>query len=188
MRNSGTWASIVRSCLELEHVSIDLENLMERKVLSGNQTRFWTDCWIKNHGPLKNRFPILFALETSKDCFVADRWVHEDGFWHAKWSWRRHPSGRASGELDHLVSLINGLVLDSNLEDKWFWSLDNSGAFSNWRNKILHAPSDPEADAIRHEDIFPSVQRLSLLWAYNRSCKKLFSWENWIKNPGELAS
>nr|GEV58944.1 RNA-directed DNA polymerase, eukaryota, reverse transcriptase zinc-binding domain protein [Tanacetum cinerariifolium] len=32
----------------------------------------------------------------------------------------------------------------------------------NWRNKILHAPSNPEADAIRHEDIFPSVQRLSL--------------------------
>ncbi|GKB70176.1 RNA-directed DNA polymerase, eukaryota, reverse transcriptase zinc-binding domain protein [Tanacetum coccineum] len=292
MRNSGMWASIVRSCLELEHMSIDLDNLMERKVLSGNQTHFWTDCWIKNHGPLKNPFPILYALETSKDCFVADRWVLEDGFWHAKWSWRRHPSGRAYGELDHLVSLINGLVLDSNLEDKWFWSLDNSRVFSvkslsravqdklflnndpappftwnswvprkvnvcvwrlalnqlpirsnligrgvsipsivclfcgideesqhhcflssskikiiwrklwswwrspplynpsleeilngksgfienksvaklfhavcmtfiwhvwNWRNKILHAPSDPEADAIRHEDIFPSA-------------------------------
>ncbi|GJU10288.1 putative RNA-directed DNA polymerase, eukaryota, reverse transcriptase zinc-binding domain protein [Tanacetum coccineum] len=42
----------------------------------------------------------------------------------------RHPSGRASGELDHLVSLINGLVLDSNLEDKWFWSLGNSKVFS----------------------------------------------------------
>ncbi|GJT06102.1 hypothetical protein Tco_0840564 [Tanacetum coccineum] len=100
MRNSGTWASIVKSCLELEHMSIDLDNLMERKVLSGNQTRFWTDYWIKNHGRLKNRFPRLYALETSKDCFVADRWVLEDGFGHAKWSWRRHPSGRASGELD----------------------------------------------------------------------------------------
>ncbi|PWA36929.1 anthranilate O-methyltransferase 3 [Artemisia annua] len=58
-----------------------------------------------------------------------------------------------------------------------------------WRNKILPASSDAEAIAIRHEDIFPSVQRLSLLWAYNGSSKKVFiSWKNWILNPGELAS
>ncbi|GJT09687.1 hypothetical protein Tco_0856729 [Tanacetum coccineum] len=72
----------------------------------------------------------LYALETSTACLVADRWVLEDGFWHAKWAWRRHPSGRASGELDLLISLINSLVLDSNLDDKWVWSLDDSGVIS----------------------------------------------------------
>ncbi|GKF12711.1 hypothetical protein Tco_0050637, partial [Tanacetum coccineum] len=50
------------------------------------------------------------------------------------------------------------------------------------------ASSDPEANAILYEDIFPSVQKLSLLWAYNRSSKKLFSWKNQIRNPSELAS
>nr|GEV06200.1 putative reverse transcriptase domain-containing protein [Tanacetum cinerariifolium] len=55
----------------------------------------------------------LNALKTSKDCFMADRWVLEDGFWHAKWAWIRHPSGHASRELDLHVSLNNGLVLDS---------------------------------------------------------------------------
>nr|GEX57891.1 hypothetical protein [Tanacetum cinerariifolium] len=30
------------------------------------------------------------------------KWVLEDGFWHTKWAWRRHPSGRACGELDLL--------------------------------------------------------------------------------------
>ncbi|GKD44690.1 phospholipase-like protein [Tanacetum coccineum] len=86
-RNSGTWANIVRSCFDLEQMGVDLDKLMERKVL-------------------------------------------EDGVWHAKWAWRRHPTGRASGEVDLLVSLINGLVLDSNIDDKWFWSLDDSGGFS----------------------------------------------------------
>ncbi|PWA61600.1 RNA-directed DNA polymerase, eukaryota [Artemisia annua] len=119
VRNSGTWANIVRSCLDLEHMGIQLNNLMERKVLSRKQTHFWTDCWIKNHGPLKKCFPRLYALETSKNCFVADRWVLEDGSWQSKWGWRRHPSGRATGELDLLVSLINGLVLESHLDDKW---------------------------------------------------------------------
>ncbi|PWA45184.1 RNA-directed DNA polymerase, eukaryota, Reverse transcriptase zinc-binding domain protein [Artemisia annua] len=71
----------------------------------------------------------LYALETSKNCFVADRWVLEDSSWQFKWVWRKHPSGRASGDLHLLVSLINGLVLESHLDDKWFWSLDNSCVF-----------------------------------------------------------
>ena len=149
VRNSGTWASIVRSCLDLEHMDIHLNNLMERKVLSGNQTHFWTDCWIKNRGPLKNCFPRLYALETSKNCFVADRWVLEDGIWHAKWDWRRPPRGRAFGDLESLVSLINGLVLDSHHDDKWVWSLDESGVFSvksltRAVQDILFSNNDPE--------------------------------------------
>ncbi|GKA96822.1 reverse transcriptase domain, reverse transcriptase zinc-binding domain protein, partial [Tanacetum coccineum] len=37
-----------------------------------------------------------------------------------------------------------------------------------WRNKLLHA-SSMEVDGIKHEDIFLSIQRLSLLWISNRS-------------------
>ncbi|GJZ59609.1 hypothetical protein Tco_0615425 [Tanacetum coccineum] len=86
VRNSRMWGNIVRSCFDLEHMGVNLDNLMAKKVLSGNQTHFWFDCWIKDHGPLKNSFPRLYALETSKDCYVADRWVLEDRFWHAKWA------------------------------------------------------------------------------------------------------
>ncbi|PWA40922.1 RNA-directed DNA polymerase, eukaryota, Reverse transcriptase zinc-binding domain protein [Artemisia annua] len=116
--------------LDLEHIGIHLNNLTEIKVLSGNQTHFWNDCWMKNHGLLKNCFLRLYALETSKNCFVANRWVLEDGSWQFKWAWRRHPSGLASEDLDLLVSLINSLVLESHLDDKWFWSLDNPCVFS----------------------------------------------------------
>ncbi|GJU81535.1 reverse transcriptase domain, reverse transcriptase zinc-binding domain protein [Tanacetum coccineum] len=75
-RNFGTWVNIVRSCFDLEQMGVDLDKF------------------------------ILYALETSKDCVVADRWVLEDGVWHAKWAWRRHPTGRASRELDLLVPRV----------------------------------------------------------------------------------
>ncbi|GJR37814.1 hypothetical protein Tco_1213498 [Tanacetum coccineum] len=105
----------------------------------------WRRVIVELHG-VNGGFDQTTRQVRNSDCFVADRWVLEDGFWLAKWVWRRHPSDQAYGELDLL------------------------------------------ANAIRHEDIFPSMQRLSLLWAYNRSSKKIFSWENWIQNPGELAS
>ena len=56
----------------------------------------------------------------------------------------------------------------------------------SWRNKILHATSEAEATSIRHQDIFSSVQRMSLLWASHRAFKSRFSWDKWIQNPGDF--
>nr|GEU95926.1 RNA-directed DNA polymerase, eukaryota, reverse transcriptase zinc-binding domain protein [Tanacetum cinerariifolium] len=55
-----------------------------------------------------------------------------------------------------------------------------------WRNKILHACSDSAAAAALHEDIFPSVQRMSLLWVSNRAFKSSFLWDHWIHKPNEV--
>ncbi|GJW92172.1 hypothetical protein Tco_0169725 [Tanacetum coccineum] len=83
VRNSRMWENIVRSCFDLEHMGVNLDNLMARKVC------------------LKIDFGMLSGPE------------------------ERHPSGRASGELYLLVSLINDLILDSNIDDNWFWSLND---------------------------------------------------------------
>ncbi|GJY78320.1 RNA-directed DNA polymerase, eukaryota, reverse transcriptase zinc-binding domain protein [Tanacetum coccineum] len=56
----------------------------------------------------------------------------------------------------------------------------------SWRNKILHACSVSAAAAALHEDIFPSVQRMSLLWVSNRAFKSSFSWDYWIHKPNEV--
>ncbi|GJS38460.1 RNA-directed DNA polymerase, eukaryota [Tanacetum coccineum] len=55
-----------------------------------------------------------------------------------------------------------------------------------WRNRILHASSDEEKSCALHEDIFPAVQRILLLWTSNRAPKNRFSWANWILRPNEL--
>ncbi|GKD85230.1 RNA-directed DNA polymerase, eukaryota, reverse transcriptase zinc-binding domain protein [Tanacetum coccineum] len=55
-------------------------------------------------GPLRYRFPRLFALETCKNCSMGNIWSLVNGIWEPFWAWRRHPSGRSGGE----VSLITG--------------------------------------------------------------------------------
>nr|GEZ92180.1 RNA-directed DNA polymerase, eukaryota, reverse transcriptase zinc-binding domain protein [Tanacetum cinerariifolium] len=66
----------------------------------------------------------------NKNCFVAERWSKIDDIWQGKWAWRRQPSGRALTDLSSLNLLITGLVLDSAIEDKWTWTLEDSGKFS----------------------------------------------------------
>ncbi|PWA78063.1 RNA-directed DNA polymerase, eukaryota, Reverse transcriptase zinc-binding domain protein [Artemisia annua] len=237
------------------------------------------------------------------------------------WNWRRHPTGRALGDLSSLNFLINGLVLDSSNDDKWTWALEDSGQFSvkslckaihnklfvreaespsfrwnswvprkvnicawrvalnrlptsdnlmqrgvqlssslcafcglvdenrdhcllscprvkslwvkiwswwgspalfnpslpdilmgsfeflkdkwvsrafhgvclttlwhiwNWRNKISHATLVDERIAFCDEDIFPVVQRISLLWVSNRASKYRVTWNQWIHSPAEM--
>nr|GEX30681.1 hypothetical protein [Tanacetum cinerariifolium] len=53
---------------------------------------------------------------------------------------RRQPSGRALTDLSSLNLLITGLVLDSAIEDKWTWALEDSGKFSvrSWC-KAIHS-------------------------------------------------
>ncbi|PWA75984.1 reverse transcriptase domain, Reverse transcriptase zinc-binding domain protein [Artemisia annua] len=43
-----------------------------------------------------------------------------------------------------------------------------------WRNRILHACSDSDVVSVLHEDIFLSVQRMSLLWVTNRLSRVVF--------------
>ncbi|PWA80185.1 RNA-directed DNA polymerase, eukaryota, Reverse transcriptase zinc-binding domain protein [Artemisia annua] len=305
----------------MNNMGISLNSLILRKISNGRNTSFWSDCWIDVHGPLKIRFPRLYALETCKTCSVADRWVSENGVWLGKWSWRRQPSGRATDELSCLSSLISGFVLNFTRDDSWTWSLEASGDFTvrslsniiqkrllaiedsslsfrwnswvprkinvcawrvslnrlptkdnlmrrgialsssvclfcgkdeesrdhcfllcpiikiiwkkvwswwrsppsfspslddilkgdfeflenklvsklfhavclslvwhiwRWRNRILHAQTDSEESSIRHEDIFPSLLRMSFLWTSNRASSNRFVWDNWIQKPGVL--
>ncbi|GKD07238.1 RNA-directed DNA polymerase, eukaryota, reverse transcriptase zinc-binding domain protein, partial [Tanacetum coccineum] len=52
-QKGGVWANIIGCYSELNQLGISLRNLMVKKVSSGNQTRFWSDAWIKDQGPLK---------------------------------------------------------------------------------------------------------------------------------------
>ncbi|GJR12182.1 putative RNA-directed DNA polymerase, eukaryota, reverse transcriptase zinc-binding domain protein, partial [Tanacetum coccineum] len=56
----------------------------------------------------------------------------------------------------------------------------------NWRNRVVYAPLDM-SDKIKAEDVFPSIQRLSLLWISARfSSKKNANWNCWTSKPFEL--
>ena len=74
-------------------------------------------------------------------------------------------------------------------KDRWTMKLFHAFCLSliwyvwKWRNKILHASSDEEVSSAQQEDIFPAIQRLSLLWTSNRASKCRFSWCHWIRAP-----
>ncbi|GKF51880.1 hypothetical protein Tco_0148347, partial [Tanacetum coccineum] len=56
----------------------------------------------------------------------------------------------------------------------------------NWRNRVVNAHLDL-IDKIKEEDIFPSIQRLSLLWISARiSAKKMTNWVSWTSKPFDI--
>ena len=89
-----------------------------------------------------------------------------------------------------LVEILKGKsrFIENKLVEKLFHAICMTFIWHvwNWRNKILHASLDHEANVICHDDIFPSVQRLSFYWLTIAS-NRLFLCKNWIQNPDELA-
>nr|GEX18900.1 reverse transcriptase domain-containing protein [Tanacetum cinerariifolium] len=78
---------------------------------------------------ISNAFPRLYALETSKDCSISDRWHMDNDSGVGIWSWNRPRRGRANDDLASRISRIGTLQLNRDGADKWTWSLDASGSF-----------------------------------------------------------
>ncbi|GJV43554.1 RNA-directed DNA polymerase, eukaryota, reverse transcriptase zinc-binding domain protein [Tanacetum coccineum] len=61
-------------------------------------------------------------------------------------------------------------------------------AIWNWRNRFVHALED-DKEAVKNEDIFSSIQRLSKLWMSARIGSKLKpDWTCWVARPFNLFS
>ena len=71
-KKSGTWLSIVKNGAALQHLNLNVEELFSPLIGKGDNTTFWSDRW-NGTTPLKLLFPDLFAIETNKNCVVADR-------------------------------------------------------------------------------------------------------------------
>nr|GEZ77195.1 RNA-directed DNA polymerase, eukaryota, reverse transcriptase zinc-binding domain protein [Tanacetum cinerariifolium] len=107
---------------------------------------------------------------------------------HSLWSWWKSPPLYNPS----LVDILKGKsrFIEKKSVEKLFHTISMTfiSQFWNWRNKILHASSDPVTNAIRHEDIFLQCKDclfygLIIVLLRNSSHRK-----NWIQNPDELAS
>lgn len=81
---------------------------------SGNKIRFWEDVWIDG-GLLKDMFPRLYDLELSKDCSVAEKIRHDD----RHWSWLRGLRGRAEGQLQDMLLILQDFIPTLDGHDTW---------------------------------------------------------------------
>nr|GEU33877.1 hypothetical protein [Tanacetum cinerariifolium] len=88
-----------------------------------------------------------------------------------------HPSVFLDISLSN-VGILDSLVLSNILNGVLFCAI---WAIKKWQNNIVFALAASLDDA-KNEDIFPTIQRLSMLWISVR-CKRAWDWSRWISNP-----
>ncbi|GJY95372.1 RNA-directed DNA polymerase, eukaryota [Tanacetum coccineum] len=121
-RYNSVWTHVLKVAHDLKHKGLDLLALCIRKVGNGLNIEFWNDTW---HGdqPHKVRFSRVFALESSKNVFVAQ--MMDQGL--STSSFRRPPKGGIEeSQWEDLKRTLDYIRL-SNTEDRWFWSLRLDG-------------------------------------------------------------
>ncbi|GJY68887.1 RNA-directed DNA polymerase, eukaryota, reverse transcriptase zinc-binding domain protein, partial [Tanacetum coccineum] len=154
----GVWADILKAVKHIEDIDISFNVSFSLIIGNGSNTSFWKDHWCGDGSRLMDLFPRLYALESSKDCKINDRWHCLDGIWSGNWSWHCPLRGRALDELANLVSRIGNLSLDSTRVDRWSWAGETSGIF-------------------KVKTLSKKIQTLSL---NNFSLGKHHYWNSWI--------
>ncbi|KAJ0917796.1 putative RNA-directed DNA polymerase [Helianthus annuus] len=125
----GPWKQIIGISEHLNQVGINLFNAIWCRVGSGLKAAFWLDTWIGEQ-PLCVSFPLLFALETNKNCSIVDRVSWGEDSVKFSWCWNR-PVASVSENLELLD--ISLLICDFDIcsgPDEWVWKYDKSEAFS----------------------------------------------------------
>nr|GEU77497.1 RNA-directed DNA polymerase, eukaryota [Tanacetum cinerariifolium] len=124
----SNWITIVREVFRIKDCVVDLLSHCHLRVGNGLRTKFWKDLWIGDTR-LCALFPRIYALETGKDCSVAEK-LHS-----VSPSLRRAVRGGAkASQLDLLQESIQNVIL-SNMDDRWTWDFNGEGVF---RVKDVH--------------------------------------------------
>ncbi|XP_071736948.1 uncharacterized protein [Rutidosis leptorrhynchoides] len=98
-----TWFNIIEIENTLTKLGCNLSNSFVKDVGIGTDTRFWIDKWLGDV-PLKDAFPRLFRLETTKDVYIANRNIVASTSLDLTWDWTAEPSSSSISQL--LNSLI----------------------------------------------------------------------------------
>ncbi|GKA52637.1 hypothetical protein Tco_0745952 [Tanacetum coccineum] len=69
----GAWSDILKAVSHIDEVDPSFGSSFKLKVSMGSNTFFWKDIGTLDGKPLKDSYPILFALENDSDCVISDR-------------------------------------------------------------------------------------------------------------------
>ncbi|XP_071713254.1 uncharacterized protein [Rutidosis leptorrhynchoides] len=72
----------------------------------------------------------LFRLEESPNATIKDRVGKSDNGLTTTWNWSRSPTGRTTGELDSLISLLSSFSFEQSKKDVWKWGMSSNGLFT----------------------------------------------------------
>jgi hypothetical protein len=100
---------------------------LKNKVGNGAKTLFWRDIWVGDR-PLKEVFPRLFSVSTSKDLLVSEAGAWAGGQWRWEVAWRRNLFDWELDLYHNMLEAIGGISI-SEAEDRWIWSENEDGFF-----------------------------------------------------------
>ncbi|KAJ9548768.1 hypothetical protein OSB04_021311 [Centaurea solstitialis] len=128
-RGSSVWRSIINMGRVIDGVGCNFSRSFGKIVGNGCSTKFWEDRWVGGE-VLKERFPRLYNIESSKGALVSDRGSMVGSEWVWEWNWRRLPFGREVSELEEMLKWVENFKPVSAWEDKVVWLLEPQGGFS----------------------------------------------------------
>ncbi|KAJ0892121.1 putative RNA-directed DNA polymerase [Helianthus annuus] len=118
---TGVWKNCVKFWNKHKVDGVGLNCVIRGNPGNGTRIRFWLDTWLGNE-PLKNSFPLLYALEKSKRVLLSDRLACSGGTWSVRWEWTRHlDTSEEVGCKIALEALMQPIFLNDT-EDTWYWS------------------------------------------------------------------
>ncbi|GJY87322.1 RNA-directed DNA polymerase, eukaryota [Tanacetum coccineum] len=122
---NSCWVNIINEIKVLAKKGINLMNFMRMKLGNGVSTLFWDDGWCEG-GRLKVRFPRAYALETCKRITVGNKLGHPN----LTHSFRRVPRGGVEqSQVEEMTAILHSVSLNHS-QDRWTWSLTNSGEYT----------------------------------------------------------
>ncbi|XP_021979758.1 uncharacterized protein LOC110875870 [Helianthus annuus] len=105
---------------DFEMTNLSLNKYLIANIGNGCKAKFCLDTWVGN-GPLKERFPALYALARNNNCKVSEFWRRIGEI--EMWDWVWHRGIRNDEERDQHLELIE-VLKDQRLkesEDTWKW-------------------------------------------------------------------
>ncbi|KAJ9543773.1 hypothetical protein OSB04_023480 [Centaurea solstitialis] len=124
-----TWSYIARVNSDLEKHNLLLQDLFQRHLGDGSDIKFWQENWSGN-GTLAEKWPRLAALDSNRNCSMADRCVPSTNGNPFRGCWRRAlREGRELNDARELADFCSSFNIGFG-ESRWSWGLCNSGKFS----------------------------------------------------------
>ncbi|GJZ01186.1 RNA-directed DNA polymerase, eukaryota [Tanacetum coccineum] len=167
--SKSCWMNIVHETNALLNKGIDLIKFMRIKLGNGQITSFWEDMWSEGD-TLKNRYPRIYALESSKSITVGMKVAQPS----LAFSFRRAPRGGVEQEqFDEIVALVNDVIL-APISDKMTWTLEEVNVHA-WKVKSDSLPT--RFNISRRESRSPITPGGTfLIWSLNHT---MVGWLGW---------
>ncbi|MFS7947983.1 putative reverse transcriptase zinc-binding domain-containing protein [Helianthus anomalus] len=124
-----------------------LKTNLVAKVGDGNHVMFWADSWV-GIGPLKDRFPDMYAIAKNKRSLVKDCVFRLGSEIRWAWDWLRGPNNTAEwASFADLFKELDGVEICGG-EDVWKWRPESDGRYvvANVRDQIMKMSNEAEED------------------------------------------